>query len=108
MGKKKIEKLIKKYESELWRSQYKKSALEVIKNNLSKYGYWDLGYFDGRASLYEDIIGDLEELLEKENDQMGVNCKSVGKQKSMMKKMENQLEAERKAAKEKREAKKKK
>ena len=37
---------------------------------------------------------------------MGVNCKSVGKQKSMMRKMQNQLEAERKAAKEKREAKK--
>ena len=37
---------------------------------------------------------------------MGVNCKSVGKQKSMMQKMQNQLEAERKAAKEKREAKK--
>ena len=33
---------------------------------------------------------------------MGVNCKSVGKQKSMMQKMQNQLEAERKAAKEKR------
>ena len=68
MGNKKIEKLIKKYESELWRSQYKKSALEVIKNNLSKYGYRDLGYFDGRASLYEDIIQDLEELLKKENN----------------------------------------
>ena len=37
---------------------------------------------------------------------MGVNCKPVGKQKSTMRKMENQLEAERKAAKEKREAKK--
>lgn len=37
---------------------------------------------------------------------MGITCKSVGKQKSMMRKMENQLEAERKAAKEKREAKK--
>ena len=66
--KKKIEKLIKKYERQLWRSQYKKSALEVMKNNLSKYGYWDLGYFDGRASLYEDIIEDLEELLEKESN----------------------------------------
>ena len=33
---------------------------------------------------------------------MGVNCKSVGKQKSMMQRMQNQLEAERKAAKEKR------
>ena len=37
---------------------------------------------------------------------MGVNCKSVGKQKSMMQKMQNELEAERKAAKEKSEAKK--
>ena len=34
---------------------------------------------------------------------MGVNCKKfTGKQKSMMQKMENQLEAERKVAKEKR------
>ena len=33
---------------------------------------------------------------------MGVNCKPVGKQKSTMQKMQNQLEAERKAAKEKR------
>ena len=37
---------------------------------------------------------------------MGVNCKPVGKQKRIMRKMENQLEAERKAAKEKKEAKK--
>ena len=33
---------------------------------------------------------------------MGITCKSVGKQKSMMQKMQNELEAERKAAKEKR------
>ena len=37
---------------------------------------------------------------------MGITCKPVGKQKSMMRKMENQLEAERKAAKEKKEVKK--
>ena len=38
---------------------------------------------------------------------MGVNCKKfTGKQKRIMRKMENQLEAERKAAKEKKEAKK--
>lgn len=65
MKKKKIEKLIKKYERQLQRSLYRKSDLEVRKNNLSKYGYWDLGYFDGRASLYEDVIDDLEELLSK-------------------------------------------
>ena len=39
---------------------------------------------------------------------MGLGCKETGKFQSMMRKMENQLEAERKAAKEKREAKKKK
>ena len=33
---------------------------------------------------------------------MGITCKPVGKQKSMMQKMQNELEAERKAAKEKR------
>ena len=37
---------------------------------------------------------------------MGLSCKETGKFKSIMKKMENQLETERKAAKEKKEAKK--
>ena len=37
---------------------------------------------------------------------MGITCKPVGKFQSIMKKMENQLEAERKAAKEKRKPKK--
>ena len=35
---------------------------------------------------------------------MGLGCKETGKFKSIMKKMENQLEAERKAAKEKKES----
>ena len=39
---------------------------------------------------------------------MGLTSKPIGKFQSIMKKMENQLEAERKAAKEKKEAKKKK
>ena len=38
---------------------------------------------------------------------MGITCKATGKFQSIMRKMENQLEAERKAAKEKKEAKKK-
>ena len=42
----------------------------------------------------------------KENKIMGVTCKPVGKFQSIMRKMENQLEAERKTAKEKKEAKK--
>ena len=41
----------------------------------------------------------------KENKIMGLSCKATGKFQSIMKKMENQLEAERKAAKEKKEAK---
>ena len=44
--------------------------------------------------------------LEKENITMGITCKPVSKMQSIMCKMENQLEAERKAAKEKKEAKK--
>ena len=38
---------------------------------------------------------------------MGITCRPCGKFQSIMKKMENQLEAERKAAKEKKDAKKK-
>ena len=37
---------------------------------------------------------------------MGITCKETGKFQSIMKRMENQLEAERKAAKEKKESKK--
>ena len=37
---------------------------------------------------------------------MGITCKATGKLQSIMRKMENQLEAERKAAKEKKGAKK--
>ena len=44
--------------------------------------------------------------IEKENKIMGITAKPVSKMQSIMKKMENQLEAERKAAKEKKEAKK--
>lgn len=47
-----------------------------------------------------------EDYKVKENKIMGLGCKETGKFQSMMRKMENQLEAERKAAKEKREAKK--
>ena len=39
---------------------------------------------------------------------MGITCKPVGKFQSIMRKMENQLEVERKAAKEKKESKSKK
>ena len=44
--------------------------------------------------------------IENENKIMGITAKPVSKMQSIMRKMENQLEAERKAAKEKKEAKK--
>ena len=47
-----------------------------------------------------------EDYKVKENKIMGITCKATGKFQSIMRKMENQLEAERKAAKEKKEAKK--
>ena len=46
-------------------------------------------------------------LIRKENNVMGITAKPVSKMQSIMRKMENQLEAERKVAKEKKEAKKK-
>lgn len=45
-------------------------------------------------------------IIKKENKIMGLSCKETGKFKSIMRKMENKLEAERKAAKEKKEVKK--
>ena len=45
-------------------------------------------------------------LVRKENNVMGITAKPVSKMQSIMRKMENQLESERKAAKEKKEAKK--
>lgn len=45
-------------------------------------------------------------LIRKENKYMGLTAKPCGKFQSIMCKMENQLEAERKATKEKKEAKK--
>ena len=47
-----------------------------------------------------------EDYKVKENKIMGLSCKATGRFQSIMKKMENQLEAERKVAKEKKEAKK--
>ena len=48
----------------------------------------------------------IDNIKVKENKIMGITCKATGKFQSIMRKMENQLEAERKAAKERKEAKK--
>lgn len=59
-----IEKLIKKYERQLKRCQERESDLKEREENLSVHGYWELGYFGGKTSLYEDIIDDLKDLLQ--------------------------------------------
>ena len=64
MKKKKIKKLIKKYESELWKSKYNENVLQK-RNNLTVFGYEDLGFWKGRTFECESIIDDLEELLRK-------------------------------------------
>lgn len=61
--KEKVEELIRKYERQLKRCRTKESLMEQKKDRLSVHGYWDLGYFGGRATLYEDVVDDLKELL---------------------------------------------
>ena len=62
MKKKKIKKLIKKYESELWKCRYNENGLQK-RGSLSVFGYEDLGCWKGRTLECESIIEDLEELL---------------------------------------------
>lgn len=61
--KEKVKNLIKKYERQLGRSERKEKELEARKDRLSIHGYWNLGYFAGRSSLYADVIDDLNNLL---------------------------------------------
>ena len=45
-----------------------KEHLASLKDNedqLSKYGYWDMGYFEGKLSILEDLLDELE--TKKEN-----------------------------------------
>ena len=62
MKKKKIKKLIKKYESESWKCRYNENVLQK-RDRLSVFGYEDLGFWKGRTLECESIIEDLEGLL---------------------------------------------
>lgn len=59
-----IKKLIKKYERQLKRCQKREQDLKEREKKLSIHGYWDLGFFSGKTSLYEDVIDDLKDLLQ--------------------------------------------
>lgn len=43
------------------RAKEKLKDLEERKDNLSKHGYWDIGYFKGRISVLEDWLDDIRE-----------------------------------------------
>ena len=62
-----IRELIKLYRYRQERSIKKQENLEKSKEKLSVHGFWSLGYYDGRTSLYEDIIDDLEESISDNN-----------------------------------------
>ena len=59
-----IDKLIKRYEKFQRKSNDRKEYYNNRKDLLDKNGYWSMGYYAGRASLYEDCIDDLKELKE--------------------------------------------
>lgn len=52
------EKLKKKIEHKIKRCNSKIDNLKS-KESLSQYGYWDLGYFEGRKALLEDLLDEL-------------------------------------------------
>jgi DNA-binding transcriptional regulator GbsR (MarR family) len=39
--------------------------LEERKDNLSKHGYWEIGYLKGKISVLEDWLDEITELLEE-------------------------------------------
>lgn len=43
------------------RCQERLDTLKSCETHLSKYGYWDMGYFQGRLSILKDWLDELEE-----------------------------------------------
>ena len=54
------EDLIKKVKRKIERCSVKIENLNSKKDRLSVHGYWDLGYFEGRKALLEEILVELE------------------------------------------------
>lgn len=60
-----IEHLIRRYERQLKRDIEKELDLDSRKKNLSVHGYWSLGYHGAKVQLYQDVIDDLKEIIDK-------------------------------------------
>ena len=59
-----IEKLIHSYERQMKRNEKKEKEYEGRKEDLSAYGYWQMGMYGAKAMLYADVIDDLRELID--------------------------------------------
>lgn len=53
----------KSLERKIKRATERLKALEEREEHLSKYGYWDMGYLQGRLSVLQDW---LDEIVEEE------------------------------------------
>lgn len=58
-----LNKIKEKLERRIKRAEVKKMAMEKIKDNLSQYGYWDLGYHQGAAAAYDNALEMIEDVL---------------------------------------------
>lgn len=50
----------RKIERKIERAQRKLADLKSREETLSKYGYWDMGYFQGIISTLEEVLDDEE------------------------------------------------
>lgn len=57
----------RKIKHKIDRTKKKIEDLETRKQDLSKHGYWSLGYWEGRLSVLEDLLDEMEESDNEEN-----------------------------------------
>ena len=48
-------------ERQIYRCKKRLKDLKDREEHLSKHGYWDIGYFQGRLSVLEDWLDEMEE-----------------------------------------------
>lgn len=54
-------KIEKELERRIKRSKERLKSLEEREEYLSKYGYWEIGYFKGRIEILEDWLDEIRE-----------------------------------------------
>lgn len=56
----------KRLKRQIDRAKMQLTTLEERKSHLSKHGYWDMGYLEGKISVLEDWLDELAEEEEEE------------------------------------------